>query len=121
MTAEKKDVPDLFEDNPIDPMGTATGARQPPSSVHEAMTHRNGPEKKKAGFYLSIDLIGRFDRKFHELKLEGRPIANKSGLLEAALIYALDDMDRGKDSRILQHLEPCSPVVDADATRISDH
>lgn len=46
----KKDVPDLFEDNPIDPMGTATGARQPPSSVHEAMTHRNGPEKKKPGF-----------------------------------------------------------------------
>jgi hypothetical protein len=112
MTAGKKDFPDLFEDTPIDPMGTATGARPPASSIHGAPPHRTGPEKKKAGFYLSIDLIGRFDRKYHELKLEGRLISNKSGLLEAALAFALDDIDRGEDSRILQHFDRSSSVVD---------
>ncbi|MGD9017578.1 MAG: hypothetical protein PVH30_09355 [Desulfobacterales bacterium] len=112
MTVGKKDFPDLFEDTPIDPMGTATGTRPPASSVHGAPTHRTGPEKKKAGFYLSIDLIGRFDRKYHELKLEGRLIPNKSGLLEAALAFALDDMDKGEDSLILRHVDRSSSVFD---------
>jgi len=60
--------------------------------------------KKKAGFYLSLHVIERFDRKFHELKLAGAAIDNKSMLLEAALAFALDDLDRGEKSKVLRRL-----------------
>ena len=60
--------------------------------------------KKKAGFYLSVDLLNRFTHKFHELKLAGVAIDNKSTLLEAALGYALDDMDKGEQSQVLKKL-----------------
>ena len=60
--------------------------------------------KKKAGFYLSVDLLNRFNHKFHELKLAGVAIDNKSTLLESALSFALDDMDKGEDSQVLRNL-----------------
>ena len=60
--------------------------------------------KKKAGFYLSMDIIERFNRKFYELKLAGIAIDNKSTLLELALAFALDDLDKGGKSRVLQRL-----------------
>lgn len=101
MTAGKKDFPDLFDDNPIDPMGSATGV-EPGSGGVLSEEEAAQPEKKKAGFYLPTALLNRFDRKFHELKLAGRAVGNKSALLEAALTFALDDMDRGDGSRILK-------------------
>ena len=61
--------------------------------------------KKKAGFYLSVDILNRFTLKFHELKLAGGAIDNKSTLLEAALDFALDDVDKGAGSQILQRLK----------------
>ncbi len=82
---------ELFEDVVLDPMTVATG----PDSTGTA-------DKRKAGFYLPVDLLERFDRKFYELKLSGASIANKSALLEAALRFALEDMDRGSRSRLLQ-------------------
>jgi hypothetical protein len=60
--------------------------------------------KKKAGFYLSKEIINRFNFKFHELKLAGIAIDNKSTLLELALAFALDDLDKGEKSRVLQRL-----------------
>ena len=83
---------DLFEDTPLDPVAAATGAHGP----------RPAPDKRKAGFYLSAALLERFDRRFYELKLSGAAVANKSALLEAALRFALDDMDRGDRSRLLR-------------------
>jgi len=86
-------VPDgFFEDTRLDPMQTATGGKA------AALT------KKKAGFYLSLDLLERFNRKFFELKLAGCPIENKSALVEAALRYALNDLDQGENSRLLRGL-----------------
>ncbi len=64
----------------------------------------NNASKKKAGFYLSVDVLQRFTHKFHELKLAGVAIDNKSTLLELALSFALDDMDKGNNSRVLQKL-----------------
>ena len=88
-----KELPDFFDTHTVDPVRAATGrAKTPPAS------------KKKAGFYLSLDLIERFDRKFHELKLAGAAIGNKSTLLEAALTFALDDLDRGEESMVLKRL-----------------
>ncbi|MFZ7128742.1 MAG: hypothetical protein ACOWWM_21515 [Desulfobacterales bacterium] len=104
MTEEKRDFPDFFEDNPIDPIGTATGGDGPGRPGPEGAAGAPAAEKKKAGFYLPTELIDRFDRKFHELKLAGYSIGNKSSLLEAALIYALNDLDRGEKSDILQRL-----------------
>jgi hypothetical protein len=94
MMCDSKDLPDFFENSPVDPVRSATGK---PSA---------GPAKpkKKAGFYLSLQLIERFDRKFHELKLAGAAIDNKSNLLEAALAFALDDLDRGEGSQVLKRL-----------------
>jgi hypothetical protein len=85
---------ELFEEVALDPMAAATGARGAAAV-----------DKRKAGFYLSADLLARFDRKFYELKLSGSRVANKSALLEAALLFALEDMDRGGKSRLLQDLK----------------
>jgi hypothetical protein len=49
--------------------------------------------------------LDRFTRKFHQLKLDGVPIENKSALAEMALHFALDDMDQGKASRLLKRLD----------------
>jgi len=91
---------------------TATGNPQPPPQDKAAPSDaaaNSGPSgqtaaKKKAGFYLSVDLLKRFTHKFHELKLAGIAIDNKSTLLEAALGYALDDMDKGRQSQVLKRL-----------------
>ena len=94
MMPDPKETPDFFESNPVDPVRSATGGNT---------FAADGP-KKKAGFYLTRELIARFDRKFHELKLAGAAIGNKSALLEAALAYALDDLDRGEHSQVLKRL-----------------
>ena len=94
MTPDPKDLPDFFDTNPVDPVRAATGSKKPPPHT----------PKKKAGFYLSKEIINRFNFKFHELKLAGIAIDNKSTLLELALAFALDDLDKGKKSRVLQRL-----------------
>ncbi len=91
MTAsEQSKPPDFFEEHVLDPMATATGA---------APLARPVP-KKKAGFYLTTALIERFNRRFHQMKMEGVPIENKSALLEMALSFALDDLEKGEKSQL---------------------
>lgn len=94
MVSKKNSSPDFFEDNWIDPVAAATGSRPLDASVR----------KKKAGFYINEALLERFTRKFHELKLAGVAIENKSALLELALTYALDDIDKDENSELLRHL-----------------
>ena len=48
--------------------------------------------------------LDRFTRKFHELKLAGVAIENKSALVEMALSFAMDDIDKGEHSRLLKRL-----------------
>jgi hypothetical protein len=101
MPTRRHPMPDLFDDHLPDPMEAATGRRQPvrkPPTTPEA--------KRKAGFYLPDELLERFNTRFYELKLAGAAVGNKSALLEAALGYALDDLDRGADSRILKRIGP---------------
>ena len=95
MVRHPKKPPDFFEPSPFDPVQSATG-----SGSAESKT-----PKKKAGFYLSVDVLNRFERKFYELKLAGAPVGNKSSFLEAALNFALDDLDHNPHSRILHHTE----------------
>ena len=96
MAHRKNDIPnDLFEDTALDPMAAATGFQPRPETT----------KKRKAGFYISAALLDRFERKFYELKLSGTPVANKSALLEAALHFALEDMDMGCQSRLLSDLK----------------
>ena len=95
MTAsDNKIIPDFFSENRLDPVSVATGR----TAVEPAIP------KKKAGFYFSQALLDRFNRKFHQLKLDGVPVENKSMLAELALHFALDDMDRGDASRLLKRL-----------------
>jgi hypothetical protein len=61
--------------------------------------------KKKAGFYLPETLLERFNRHFHQMKLAGIAVENKSALLETALLFALEDLDAGDGSRILKALK----------------
>jgi hypothetical protein len=89
MSPKKNDLPDFFEDNPFDPVHSATGRLA-----------GRGVEKQKAGFYLSKPLLERFNRTFYEMKLEGLPIENKSALVELALNFTLDDLARGSESKI---------------------
>jgi hypothetical protein len=91
MAEKKTSTPQFFDNDFLDPVRAATG----PAKEEKA-------PKKKAGFYLSLALLDRFNRKFHELNLSGVAIENKSALLEAALAFALDDMDKGEKSRALK-------------------
>lgn len=104
MTSSRKKTPDFFDSGLLDPVGLATGRRRvegKKSSIEEKKNYSNaGGAKKKAGFYLSSDLLERFSRTFYELKLEGLLIDNKSTLVEAALKLALDDIDQGEKSTI---------------------
>lgn len=113
MATDRKKIPDLFAEDGLDPVESATGYR--PKSAQDnradssAAAAKAGPAaepaaKKKAGFYLSVNLLNRFNLKFHELKLAGVAIDNKSTLLEAALGFALDDMDRGAGSQVLKKI-----------------
>ena len=108
MATGKKKLPDFFRDDGIDPVDAVTGKRKPrpqDKSQSSAKDVKTGMStKKKAGFYLSMEIIERFNRKFYELKLAGIAIDNKSNLLELALAFALDDLDKGAKSRVLQRL-----------------
>lgn len=88
---EQKPSPDFFEEHALDPLTTATGT---PSARGKTVA------KRKAGFYLSESVLARFNHRFHQMKLDGVPIENKSALLEVALSFALDDLDKGKQSTI---------------------
>lgn len=118
MAADRKETPDFFEDKSLDPVDTATGYPKKPeptasnrsfaSETSKSKAAMPGAgyatQKKKAGFYISADILERFTHKFYELKLAGVAIENKSTLLELALAFALDDMDKGTESRVLQRL-----------------
>jgi len=101
MAIKKKKTPDLFAEEDLDPVQTATGY---PASSRVAGPGAASAVKKKAGFYLSVNILDRFNHKFHELKLAGVAIDNKSTLLEAALGFALDDMDKGQKSLVLKKI-----------------
>ncbi len=95
MTAsESNKFPDFFEDTEIDPVTAAT--RSPIS--------KSAP-KKKAGFYLSESLLKRFDRQFHQMKLAGIPVENKSALLEHLMMFALRDLELGERSQLLKSIK----------------
>ena len=108
MATGRNKLPDFFSEDGIDPVDSATGNRQllaEDKNISSAKDAKTGMStKKKAGFYLSKEIIERFTLKFHELKLAGIAIDNKSTLLELALAFALDDLDKGKKSRVLQRL-----------------
>lgn len=112
MASDRKKTPDFFDEEGLDPVETATGYLRhsvPAGTTESPMAAKSGQNgtlaaKKKAGFYLSVDLLDRFTHKFHELKLAGVAIDNKSTLLEVALGYALDDMDRGEESQVLKKI-----------------
>lgn len=94
MNPKKPATPDFFEENPFDAVQTAVG---------KSISKREVPVKRKVGFYLPQELVDRFDRKYHQLKLDGVAIENKSALLEAALVFALDDLDKGPASIVLKN------------------
>ena len=102
MAKNEKNTPDFFEERPFDPVNVAIG---PGTASGRVKSKRIAADtKRKAGFYLSVEILNRFNRKFHELKLEGVAIENKSALLELALSYSLDELDRGEESRLLADL-----------------
>ncbi len=111
MTSNGNKAPEFYENHKFDPVLSAIGPgenRQKEEVENSSVEEKEGgsrPVKKKAGFYLSTDLLDRFTRKFHELKLAGVTIENKSTFIEAALSFALDDIDKGKGSRVLKKLE----------------
>ena len=100
-------TPDLFDDRLPDPVAAATGLQPSPAVPHPEgrSVPRPVPEtKRKAGFYLSDDILERFNIKFYQLKLAGSAVDNKSALLEAALAFALDDLDRGDESQVMKRM-----------------
>jgi hypothetical protein len=112
MAVNKRTTPDFFAESPIDPVESVSGNRKRTSgrttgssAVTKAAASTGPIPKKKAGFYLSAEVLERFTLKFHELKLAGVAIDNKSTLLELALAFALDDLDRGNQSQVMRMLQ----------------
>jgi hypothetical protein len=117
MATSKNRTPDFFKDESFDPVEVATGpgrtGQDSEKPIHSDAGKAASPkagvghaaDKKKAGFYISVDLLERFSRKFYELKLAGVAVENKSALLELALSFALDDLDKGHKSRVLEVIE----------------
>lgn len=101
MTRRRPDPPEIFDEAPPDPVAAASGPPRPRRAPRPAVAL-----KRKAGFYLSDETLARFNRKFYELKLAGAAVDNKSALMEAALDFALEDLDRGQQSRVLQRMKP---------------
>jgi hypothetical protein len=96
MTAsEQNRPPDFFEERGLDPLSAATGYAPPDKTT----------TKKKAGFYLSEELLDRFNRHFHQMKLAGVKIENKSALLEMMMQFALEDLDKGRQSLLIKAIE----------------
>ena len=102
-TQRHPDAPDFFDHDTIDPVASASGG-DPPRTGGKRGRPPSAVPKRKAGFYLSEHLLSRFDKKFYELKLAGCPVENKSALIEAALTYALNDLDRNEASEILESI-----------------
>lgn len=102
MATNENKKPDFFNEKPHDPVSVAIG----PESLSGRSDSKKlaSDNKRKAGFYLSVEILDRFNRKFHELKLQGVAIENKSALLELAISFALDDMSKGRESRLLAHI-----------------
>jgi len=94
--SEQNKSPDFFENHDLDPLAAVTGRMDTPVKPIA---------KKKAGFYLSEPLLNRFNRRFHQMKLDGVSIENKSALVEMALAFALDDLDKGEQSKLASALE----------------
>ena len=111
MATGGRKIPDFFKEDGLDPVESATGYPQSAPADRARPSFGASPKagdmaaKKKAGFYLSVEILNRFTLKFHELKLAGVAIDNKSTLLEAALGFALDDMDKGGESQVLNKLK----------------
>jgi hypothetical protein len=101
MKKTDRDKPIFFKEGDPDPVETAAGRGQ--GAVQSAGNAAR--EKRKAGFYLPQGLLDRFNTKFYELKLAGLAVENKSGLLELALEFALDDLDKGEHSVLLAQIE----------------
>lgn len=101
MATDKEHSIEFFDDCEFDPVSTAVGNT---ASEDRSNKTKDGGAilKKKAGFYLSVDLLNRFNRKFHELKLAGVAIDNKSTFIEILMTHALDDLDQGDGSRVQQ-------------------
>ncbi len=95
MTAsERNNSPNFFEEHTLDPVTAATRHSPPVKAI----------PKKKAGFYLSEAVLERFNRCFHEMKLAGIPVENKSDLLEKVLQFALSDLENGNQSQFMKLL-----------------
>ena len=101
MTKTDKNKPNFFEESDLDPVAAVTGKKGPDGDLPDSAAQ----SKRKAGFYLSQELIDRFNNKFYELKLSGVAIENKSGLLERTLEFALDDLDKGEHSILLKRIK----------------
>lgn len=106
MIIDDGNAPSFEYVSPFDPVSAATGRQKKKknSSVEESGNSVQ-KDKKKAGFYLSADLLERFDRAFYALKLEGVGVGNKSTLVEKALLFALNDLDKKDKSWIRKMLE----------------
>jgi hypothetical protein len=107
MAMNENKTPDFFYEKPRDPVSVAIGPESPSSRPDSKKG--TSDNKRKAGFYLSVEVLDRFNRKFHELKLEGAAIENKSALLELAISFALDDIDKGQEGLLLAHIMPKGP------------
>ena len=110
MATDKEDRPDLFAEEGFDPVNIATGPEgtmhaEKDSQRYAARGKTGLSAKKKAGFYLSREILDRFALKFYELKLAGAPVDNKSALLELSLAFALDDLDKGFKGQLLQRMQ----------------
>ena len=59
-------------------------------------------KKKKVSFYLPEDLAASLNQVFYSLKMKGSPIKNKSNLMASIIRFALNDLEKNENSKLIR-------------------
>ena len=90
-----------IEEAPISPHPPAP---EPAPPVIEVQTDPKAL-KKKVGYYLSSATYADFEKIFLDLRLKGWQL-DKSYFVDVLLQFGLEDIRKGKNSRVLKKLQP---------------
>lgn len=61
-------------------------------------------QKKKVSYYLLETLAELFDKAFYSLKMAGAPLKNKSEFMASMVSFALSDLEKGENSKLLKKI-----------------
>lgn len=59
-------------------------------------------KKKKVSYYLPEALAESLNQVFYSLKMKGSPVKNKSNLMASIITFALNDLEKNENSKLIK-------------------